>query len=165
MNQPLYQAADVLDMAVQIEQAGLAFYRGCAASRAGENLKELFGLLAKQEVGHTAVFTAMKEGLPHYELKESFPGEAQEYVEALISDRVFPTESDAACAGEQVSDGFEAIDLALRMEKQSILFYSGIRDLVRSSEQDVMDRVIAEERSHIRKLLAVRRELEAGQKS
>lgn len=159
MSQPLYQAAEVLDMAVQIEKNGLAFYTGCAAAQASEQLGELFGYLAEQEKLHIKVFSDMKQGLEERTLPESYPGETQAYLASLVSDRVFPADQEGACRPEEITDPMDAIAIALSMEKQSILFYSGLRALVRASEQQVMDRVIEEEHEHVRRLLSLRRSL------
>lgn len=146
-------------MAVQIEQEGLAFYTGCAATRASEELAELFGYLADQEKLHVKVFTEMKQGLGERALPESYEGETEAYLASLISGRVFPADGQAACRPEEITDTRDAIAIALDLEKQAILFYSGIRGLVRASEQTVMDRIIAEEHEHIRRLLSLRRSL------
>ena len=42
MSKPLFQAAEVLDMAIDIERQGLAFYTGCIAARASEAVSEVF---------------------------------------------------------------------------------------------------------------------------
>mgnify|MGYP001130457080 CR=1 FL=1 len=159
MTRPLYQAAQVLDMAVQVEKDGLAFYSGCAAARQSEAIAELFAYLADQEKLHVEVFTEMKKGLAEHTLPESYAGETEAYIASLVSDRVFPT-ADASTAP---SDEMAAIETALDMEKQSILLYAGVRNLVRDSDDEVMDRVIEEEREHIRRLLALRHSLDESQ--
>lgn len=143
-------------MAVQVEKDGLAFYIACAATHNTEAVGELFTWMADQERIHVEVFTEMREGLAERTLPESYPGETDAYIASLVSDRVFPS-ADACTAFNNES---AAIATALDMEKQSILLYSGIRNLVRISEQEVMDRVIEEEREHIRRLLALRRGLD-----
>lgn len=146
-------------MAVQVEEDGIAFYSGCAAARASTELADLFRYLVEQEKLHVKVFTQMKQGLSEYTLPESYPGETESYIATFVSDRVFPADGDEMCSPEQITDVTDAIETALGMEKRSILLYSGIRDLVRESEQGVMDGIIAEEREHIRRLLSLRRSL------
>jgi len=162
MSTPLYQAAEVLDMAIQVEEDGIAFYTGCAATRASEELAELFEFLADQERLHIKVFTEMKQGLSEYSLPEGYPGQTESYIASLVEDRVFPSDGDRMCTPEEITDEMDAIRIALGMEKSSILFYSGIKDMVRESEQGVIDDVIAEEREHIRRLLSLRHSLESA---
>ncbi len=159
-------------MAIQVEKDGLAFYSGCAAVRETKAAADLFADLAEQEKLHVKVFTDMKEGLAEHTLPESYSGETDAYIASLVSDRVFPRDGAGAtltarmgqvAAATQITDEMEAIEIALDMEKQSILLYSGIRSLVRRSEQEVMDRIIEEEREHIRRLLSLRRSLGGSQ--
>lgn len=161
MDRPLFQAAEVLDMAIEIERKGLAFYRSCGVARANEKVAELFAYAAEQEERHIEIFTRMKRDLDQYTLPESYPGETRAYIEGLIGETAFATADEAACAAEEMSDIGEAIATAVNMERSSIAFYSGLRDLVRESERAVVDEIIAEEHRHIRRLLALEHELQA----
>jgi len=155
----LFQAAEILDMAIEIERKGLAFYQGCAVARASEPVAEVFEFAATEEEKHIRLFTEMKSALEQYTLPESYPGETLAYIHGLIGQTVFGTVEEAACGAEQIGDVADAIDKAVAMERESIAFYSGVRELVRESERDVIDEVIAEEHRHIRRLLALRHEL------
>jgi len=161
VDRPLFQAAEVLDMAIEIERKGLAFYRGCAVVRANEKVAELFEYAGEQEQRHIEVFTRMKRDLDQYTLPESYPGETLSYIDGLIGDTAFATVDEAACAAEEMSDVGEAIATAVAMERSSIAFYSGLRDLVRESERAAVDEIIAEEHRHIRRLLALGHDLQA----
>jgi len=162
VDSPLFQAAEVLDMAIEIEHKGLAFYRGCAAARASEKVAEVFEYVAEQEQQHIRLFSQMKQDLARYTVPESYAGETLAYMRSLIGDTAFATVDEAACGAEEISDGLAAIDMAVDMERQSIAFYSGVREVVRASEHGVIDEVIAEEHQHIRRLLALRHDLGGG---
>ncbi len=162
MSHPLFQAAEVLDMAIEIERMGLAFYRGCTAARASEQAAEVFEFAAEQEQQHIELFARMKRDLDQYTVPESYPGETLAYVRGLIGDTIFATVDEAACSAEEMPDVDSAIDKAVRLERQSIAFYSGLREVVRPSEHDAIDEVIAEEHRHIRRLVALQHELGGG---
>jgi len=53
---------------------------------------------------------------------------------------------------QKVNSEAEAIRIAVGAEKDSILFYSSLRELVRRSEREAVDKIIEEERSHLRQL-------------
>ena len=55
-----YEAADILDLAMQVEQSGEAFYRAVAAKSGSPELKSLFTDLAEQEVIHYATFRVLE---------------------------------------------------------------------------------------------------------
>ena len=152
---PMFRAGEVLDMAVQIEEQGLAFYESCAQASLGSETTEVFEYLIDQEKNHVKIFTRMKQGLDDFPLPESYPGETRSYIESFVKDRVFSSPEDAA----HISEPREAVALAIGFEQRSILFYSAMKDAARQSEGGVIDRVIAQEHEHIRRLVKLQRDL------
>lgn len=159
MTKPLFQAAEVLDMAIEIERQGLAFYRGCTAARASESVAEVFEYAADQERRHIEQFAQMKRDLDEYTVPESYPGETLSYLRGFLSERLFTSVDDASCSAEAIEDEVEAVDMAVELERSTIAFYSGIKQIVRESEQGVIDEIIDEEHRHIRRLLALKNAL------
>lgn len=160
MSKPLFQAAEVLDMAIEIERQGLAFYSGCIAARATESVAEVFEYVADQERRHMELFSRMKRDLAEYTVPESYPGETISYLRGFTKTRVFSNVDEATCSAEAVGDDLEAVEMALDLERSSIAFYSGVKQIVRASEQDVVEEIIAEEHRHIRRLLQLKDNLE-----
>lgn len=152
MERPLFQAAEVLDMAIEIERMGLAFYRGCQAARATEAVAEVFDYAAEQEQRHIEVFSQIKRDLAEYTVPESYPGETQAYLRGFAGTRVFEDVDEATCSAEEMEDELDALQTALDLEHSSISFYTGVKELVRESERDVIDKILAEEHEHIRRL-------------
>jgi len=60
-----------------------------------------------------------------------------------------------------MKDPVEAVDFGLEIEKASILFYSGMKQYVRASEIRNVERIIAEEQQHVKRLLSLRKKMEA----
>lgn len=162
MDKPLFQAAEVLEMAIEIERQGLAFYAGCAAARATESVAEVFDYAAEQERRHIETFSRMKRDLAEYTVPESYPGEMVSYLRGFVETRVFSTVDEATCSAEQVEDEIDAVNTAIELERSTISFYSGLKQLVRESEQDVIEEILAEEHGHIRRLMELRHRLTQG---
>ncbi len=158
MENPVFRAAELLDMAVRIERQGLEFYETCLVYAEHPQVREALEFMAKEEGRHVEVFTRMKTGLEHYELPESYPGEMQAYVDSFVKDKVFLAPEDGPKT-LPLSDTVQVIDTAIGFEQRSILFYSAMKQVVRESDRDVIERVIVEEHSHIRRLLALRNDL------
>lgn len=158
---PIFRASEVLDMAVQVEEQGLAFYKAC---RETENLdsriKEVLDYLIDQENRHKEIFIRMKSGLEERPLPESYPGEMRSYLNSFVKDRVFPETDEAVREISDMHNPDQAIEFGIRFEKQSIQFYSAIKQVVRGSEQDAIEKIIGQEHTHIRRLLKLRQELE-----
>ena len=157
----LFRASELLDMAVQIEYQGLEFYRACVAAQTDPEAKEVFQYLSDQEREHAGVFSQMKAQLKDdYTLPESYPGEMQHYMDTFVKGKVFEGSEHAERRGSEIADPVEAVDFGLEIEKASILFYSGMKEYVRSSEVQDIDRIIAEEQQHVKRLLALRKDVE-----
>ena len=156
----VFRAVELMDMAIRIEAHGRAFYEACLHATKDVKLREVFRYLLEQEAVHARVFSAMKEGMDADEtLPESYPGELRNYLEAFVEREVFDDPDSASKRVAEIKDPSDAIEAALEFEKQSILFYSGIKSLVRQSEAEQVDRVIAEEHQHVRRLKALREEV------
>lgn len=157
----LFRASEMLDMAIQIEQQGLEFYKACLAAQTNPEVKEVFQYLADQEKEHASIFSRMKAELPDdYTLPESYPGEMQHYMDTFVKGKVFEDPAEAGKKGMEMADPLAVIDFGLEIEKASILFYSGMKEYVRSSEVQDIDRIIAEEQQHVKRLLALRKDVE-----
>ena len=50
---------------------------------------------------------------------------------------------------EKTTSDIEAINIGLEAEKNSILFYSVMRDLVPERDREVVDRIIEQEKKHL----------------
>ena len=155
-----FNVDEVFQMAEQIERNGARFYRQMAETISDNSIRQLFLDFAEMEDQHEKVFTAMRADLPD---KERGPtvfdpeGEAALYLRALADLRVFDhnaegefTQSDELAGEEKMSNIFHS---ALHREKDSIVFYLGMKDLVpQNLGKDKIDAIIKEEMKHIRLL-------------
>ena len=153
---PMFRASEMLQMAIEIERSGLAFYAACVRAARDERVGEVFQFMTGEEKRHIEIFRRMEEPLARYQLPETYPGELQAYMRALIQERVFAEPEAGAQQAAAVENPFQAIALAIGFEKDSILFYSAMKQLVRQSEGETLDQVIAEEQGHIRRLMELR---------
>ncbi|MGC8890423.1 MAG: ferritin-like domain-containing protein, partial [bacterium] len=56
----------------------------------------------------------------------------------------------------------EAIELALNIEKDTLLFYYELIDGVEREEKEIVKRLIEQEKTHIRRLTTLRQIIKAG---
>jgi rubrerythrin len=148
-----FNANEVLLMAERIEQNGQKFYRGAVQRTDDPENKELLQKLAEMEVEHEATFATMRSQLGADEKSDNvFDPESRafQYLQAMADNRIFDVNVDP----EKVLAGTEGIEEVLRiaigMEKDSVVFYQGIKDAVPDEKgKDKVSEIIKEEMWHI----------------
>ncbi|MBU8850230.1 MAG: ferritin family protein [Desulfobacterales bacterium] len=145
-----FNANDIFEIAVKIEQNGAMFYRNAAEQVDKETHKTFLLELAKMEDDHAVTFSSMQKQLKGEELvSNTFDPDDENilYLKALADTRVF-FEKD------QPDKSFKSIlRTAIQTEKDSIVFYLGMKELVPAKlGQSKIDDIIKEEMSHIRLL-------------
>jgi rubrerythrin len=143
---------EIIELAVEIEKSGYAFYDS-ALKRKDLDSKgcELLSKLRDQERQHEITFTKLhsEEDLELLNL-----GNEQEtvndYLRAIINYRIFNTPSAAIKTVEDAKDEMELIESAINFEKDTLLYFQGIKDIIRDSKaKEVLEKIIKEEISHI----------------
>jgi len=148
-----FNAGEVLDMAIKIEHNGAEFYATAAGNFKEEKAKKLLNKLAEWEKGHELTFKTMKADLADAEKQTtSFDpdNEVKLYLNAMADRNVFNVEDSPAKAltGKETLESI--LRKAIMMEKDSIVFYVGLKQLVPESlGHDKIDHIIHEEMGHI----------------
>jgi len=145
-----FNAKDVFEMALQMERNGAAFYKNAAQKAATDDARKLLMELSNMEEGHEKAFSVMMRDLADPEKTATVfdpNGEAAAYLKGLVDTRVF---FEKTVDPSTLKDIFMA---AIGAEKDSIVFYLGIRDLVPEKYgKHRIDAIIKEEMGHIEAL-------------
>jgi len=141
---------EILEIAEQIERNGARFYRNAAKKIPNFEKKALLVELAEMEDDHEQIFKKMRESLSEDEkMMTSFDpeNEASSYLKALADTRIFyEKEID-------FSSIKEILKSAITAEKDSIVFYLGMKDVISDNiGKDKIDVIIREEMGHIKLL-------------
>ena len=143
-----FNADEVFEIAEEIERNGAKFYRKAAKSVTDSDKKEFLMNLAEMEDDHEKIFKSMRAGLTQDEkVITTFDpeGDAERYLRALADTRIFYEKDISTTSLEGI---FKS---ALTAEKDSIVFYLGMKDVVpKHLGRDKLDEIIKEEMSHIR---------------
>ena len=143
-----FNASDVFEMAKEIERNGAAFYTNAAGQVDNPDQKKLLLDLAKMEEEHEETFKTMEAELTAKEQAETVfdpENEALQYLKALADTRVF-FEKDVDTSSMQ-----GILKTALSAEKDSIVFYLGMKELVPEKYgKNRLEGIIKEEMSHVR---------------
>ena len=143
-----FNADEIFEMAEQLERNGAKFYRTAAEAASLSDVKQLLVELAEMEDQHEITFSKLRADLSDAEKASTVfdPGnETAHYLKALADTRVFfEKEMDTSSAKEV----FKA---ALLAEKDAIVFYLGMKEMI-SDElgKGRLEDIIKEEMSHIK---------------
>ncbi len=148
-----FNAFEILEMAEQIERNGVKFYRKAALSVSDRQMRQLFEGLADMEVEHGKIFAGMKKQLSD-EARETGvfdpENETALYLQAFANGHVFDLRQDPSTQLKSTESVKDILKLAISAEKDSIVFYLGLRDFVSvKAGKDKVDAVIKEEMGHI----------------
>ena len=161
-----FNAAEVFNVAVRIEENGAKFYRKAAQMQSDTENKQFLEQLAAMEDKHKSSFLKMSSGLTEAEKTQQVfdpEGEAERYLAAMADTHGgegSPSAADALTGGETME---EILKTAIGLEKESILFYLGVKDLVPPKfGKDKVDAIIEEERRHVIQLSGFLKKLKSA---
>ena len=146
-----FNADEVFEMAEQMERNGAKFYR--TAAEKFPVVRELLLELAAMEDEHEKTFAEMRVELSGTELEPPVfdpDGQAQTYLRVMVAGRVFDVKTDPAqqLAGQETPQ--DILNTAISKEKDSIVFYTGLKEAVsRKAGKDKVEAIIREEMGHI----------------
>lgn len=148
----IFNIDETFEIAEQIERNGARFYRKAAGIFDASRAKSLLMDLATMEDQHEKVFKDIRRKMKEKSGAEggTIEEEPARYLKAVAGGYVFPVStdpSDKLKGDEKLSD---IIDFALEIEKDSIVFYLGIREAMPEDLGKLeIYRIIKEELRHI----------------
>jgi len=154
----VFSADDVFEMAEQIERNGAEFYRASADRVSNDPARQLLLRFARMEDQHEKIFAAYRAELTDQERESTVfdpDNESVLYLRALADLRVFRgKEAPDGSSGENLGGKLlveQIFSTAIQAEKESIVFYVGMKDLVPEKlGRERLDGIIREEMNHIR---------------
>lgn len=151
-----FNASEIIQFAIRIEENGEDFYRQMARKIKAENKKEVFNYLADEEIRHRQIFQDMISKVQEYQPPETYPEEYFLYLRAYADEHVFSKEKTGQLIASQIKTAKEAVKFAIDIEIDSILYYLEAKNFVPQGQREIIDKVIEEERRHYLKLLELK---------
>ncbi|MDP8299782.1 MAG: ferritin family protein [Candidatus Tantalella remota] len=148
----IFSGSEIVEIGIQIEKNGRDFYKEVVANSKSEKAKEIFRYLADAEEKHIDVFLDLLASVNKYEPAEAYPEEYFAYMNALASGYVFTQADVGREIGKSVKSDAEAIEIGIKFEKDSILFFDGIKKVVPASGQALVAALLEQEEEHLQKL-------------
>jgi rubrerythrin len=153
---------EIVELGIQIEKNGRDFYNGLVAKSDSQKARDIFKYLAGEEEKHIAVFREILSSVRKYEPPGAYPEEYFAYMNALAGDYVFTQKDKGAEIAAKTKSDMEAVELGIKFEEESIVFYEGIKKVVPEEEHRLIDKLIEQEQDHLRQLLDVKKKLKSS---
>ncbi len=155
---------EILEIAEKIERNGVKFYRRAAGICSDDRTCSLLVELARWETQHVEIFRKMKKRLVEKEwefstipIASTGPSDSQ----LLAGLAVFGVQPDPENELTGHETRAEVLKIAIEKEKDSIVYYTGLKGFVPlESDRAVITRIILEEMKHVRILMQSLAQLE-----
>ena len=151
-----FNADEVFEMAEQIERNAAKFYREAATKAPERQIKDLFLRLAAMEDTHLRTFQQMRKTLSDQEKEGTTfdpEGEASLYLQAMADDRGFEGMKGRNVKLTGRESTREMLEIAINAERNSILYYVGLKEMVPTEVgRDKVEAIIREEVGHAAEL-------------
>lgn len=141
-----FNADDIFEIAGQIERNGAEFYKQAAQKVKDEKHRTMLLQLSEMEAAHEKTFADMRAGLSASDKQQTVfdpMNETALYLKAFADTRIFFKKQIDLSSMEEI------LKAAITAEKDSIVFYLGMRDIVpeKLGSKRVED-IISEEKGH-----------------
>lgn len=151
---------EVFEMALQIENMGYDYYKTMAHNATNSHLKNGYSQLASEERRHIGVFEQLRHSIEKMDTTRIDNwDEVSQYFKALIDTKVFPTSPEKNSLIDELKDEIGAIQISISFEKDTILFLQELNRWVEPADQQKIELLVEDEKSHILKLLQMKKEI------
>ena len=146
----VFYLSEVVNFAVAREQEAYNLYQQLSEEVQDQTAKMMFQHLMQEEMKHKEFY---KEMLEHIE-KEQTPrvAEDSEYV-AYMQEMIAEARTAKRLSADDIRDVAAAVSYAMEREKDSIMFYVGLKNFVPEHAYAAINKIIAEEGRHLALLI------------
>jgi len=147
-----YSLNEVVEMAVQIERNGYAFYHAAGKRNdLGTKALELLAILSEQELNHEKIFLNLRDDEDMTQLEGSTDWElVGQYLKTIVDSRIFNSPDAAIRLATEAAGVNQIVDYAIAFEKDTLLYFHSISDAIQNQKgKDTVRKIINEEIKHV----------------
>ena len=152
-----FSGDEIVKFAVQTEETGYKFYQLAQERATSQKLKDLFQYLAEAELRHKETYLGLKDAID--ESPQGVPIDWNElglYIKAMTDSSFFLGADKSINLAAKAADEKEAVEFAIKFEKDTLLFFYQILDIVKAKNRSIVENIIQEEKEHIKQLAEIR---------
>jgi rubrerythrin len=154
----IFSGSEIVGLGIQIEKNGRDFYNAVALRASLPRAAEVFKYLAREEERHILVFEKILEKKEQLEPPESYAGEYLAYMQALAAEHIFTRKNKGEEAAKKINNDREAVEIGIKVEQESIVFYEGMKKAVPDYDHQVIDELIVQEQVHLARLYEIKKD-------
>lgn len=154
-----FSGSELVNIAIGIERSGVIFYDTLVKSTKNVATRDVFQNLADVEREHIQIFQNMLTEAEKYQIPEAYAAEYAAYLQALVDNAVFTDDFITSELATKASSDIVALELAINAEKDTILFYYGMKEITPKSALSTLNKIITEEKRHLRQLSELKKRL------
>ena len=154
-----FSGSELVNIAIGIERSGVIFYDTLVKSTKNVATRDVFQNLADVEREHIQIFQNILTEAEKYQIPEAYAAEYAAYLQALVDNAVFTDDFITSELATKTSSDIEALELAINAEKDTILFYYGMKEITPKSALSTLNKIITEEKRHLRQLSELKKRL------
>ena len=143
--------SEVFRIAEDIEANGYDFYTQSAAAADDKQVKVVLADLGQKELAHKELFSTLRGELcGRDDLHWVDPdGTAELYLKAVADNHVFNLDKKVSELVASIQSSESALRLAIGFEKDTVVFFSALKNAVPEKHKAKVDLLIKEELNHI----------------
>ena len=155
----IFAGSEIVEIGIQIEKNGRDFYNTLEKKSKNQRASEMFKYLAGEEEKHIKIFQEILDKTEKYEPAGLDADEYFAYMNALASEYVFTKEDKGEEIAKTIESDKEAVNMGIGFEKDSIIFYEGMKKAVPEYDLKIVDELIMQEQRHLRILSDLKKDL------
>jgi rubrerythrin len=144
-----FSGTALIDIATGIESRGMAFYDVMAESAKSESAQNVFRMLADAEREHLRVFESLRGEAANYGVPGIYPHADNDYIQALLNTAIFNDKFAISEMSSRTRNDRDALEAGIDAEKDSILFYYQLKEMMPEQLRPLVDKILEEERNHL----------------
>lgn len=152
----IFSGSEIVEIGIQIEKNGMDFYLTLMGHSKDIRVQEVFRFLAGEEEKHIKVFQGILEKADKFKEGQLVSDDYFAYMNALAGEHVFTKENAGRGVANAIKTDKEAVKKAIGFEKESIIFYEGVKKIVPDNDKKIIDCLIEQEKAHLRQLTEIK---------
>jgi len=155
-----FSADEVLEMAVELERRGIAFYENLSKKTSDQKSREIFIFLSEEEKKHLEYFQNTKDDLnTQIDFVPDTMDETVNYLGSLIENGVLGKVLQGIDLTQGDNSVEKALEVGMQVEKESVRFYESMEVMIPENKKEWLKKVVQEEKKHYAILLGIKKEL------